>query len=153
MTVRFKIALAIFITGALTGLGVIATVPVAFQRFAHETTYYRADAFLERVVGMYPDIFDLHSRRPDDFEAFLRSLVLFAQWDTLRRLDHFRREGVSNLSHDLRSPLTATTACLETLAARWASNASRENDRRLIEVARRYTRNAARLVQSAGDLA
>ena len=37
------------------------------------------------------------------------------QWNALRRTDHFRREGVSNLSHDLRSPLTATVACLETL--------------------------------------
>ena len=334
MTVRFKIALTIFITGALTALGVIATVLVAFQRFEHESTYYRADAFLARVVGMYPDVFDLHERRPDEVEAFLRNLLLFepdtqlylldaqgsvlastgsarpgarvklapvlqavggvpmpyvmgddpermdadaviaakplaravirstepvagylylvvhqsalpagrlaafrssfagpamafivavvalatllaawviatitrplrrlseavaavsrdgltagapgasllalpadsardeigqlangframlatlrAQWDTLRRLDHFRREGVSNLSHDLRSPLTATTACLETLEARWASNASREDDRRLIEVALRNTRNAARLVQSLGDLA
>ena len=42
------------------------------------------------------------------------------QWNALRRTDHFRREGVSNLSHDLRSPLTATVACLETLDGRWA---------------------------------
>ena len=334
MTVRFKIALTIFITGALTALGVVATVLVAFQRFEHESTYYRADAFLARVVGMYPDVFDLHERRPDEVEAFLRNLVLFepdtqlylldaqgtvlastgsarpgarvklapvlqavggapmpyvmgddpermdadaviaakplaravirstepvagylylvahqsalpagrlaafrssfaqpamafivavvalatllaawviatitrplrrlteavaavsregltagapgatllalptdsardeigqlangframlatlrAQWDTLRRLDHFRREGVSNLSHDLRSPLTATTACLETLDARWAGDRNRDADRRLIEVALRNTRNAARLVQSLGDLA
>ena len=338
MTVRFKIALTIFITGALTALGVIATVLVAFQRFEHESTYYRADAFLARVVGMYPDVFDLHERRPDEVEAFLRNLLLFepdtqlylldaqgrvlastgsarpggrvklapvlqavggapmpyvmgddpermdadaviaakplaravirstepvagylylvahqsalpagrlaafrssfagpamafivavvalatglaawviatitrplrrlseavaavsregltagapgtsllslpdtsardeigqladgframlatlrTQWDTLRRLDHFRREGVSNLSHDLRSPLTATTACLETLEARWAGQTDRhderEDERRLVEVALRNTRNAARLVQSLGDLA
>ncbi len=336
MTVRFKIALTIFITGALTALGVIATVLVAFQRFEHETTYYRADAFLGRVVAMYADIFDMHERRPDEVEAFLRNLVLFepdtqlylldaqgtvlastgsarprpglrvalapvlkavgsqpmpyvmgddpermdanavvaakplgravirstepvagylylvahqrvlpegrlaafrssfagpalaailavvalatllaawviatvtrplrqlteavaavsregltagapgqpllalpaessrdefgqlasgframlgtlrTQWDRLHRLDHFRREGVSNLSHDLRSPLTATTACLETLDARWAGDASRAEDRHLVEVALRNTRNAARLVQSLGDLA
>ena len=334
MTVRFKIALTIFITGALTALGVIATVLVAFQRFEHESTYYRADAFLARVVGMYADMFDLHARRPDEFEALLRSLVLFepdtqlylldaqggvlassgsvkpgsrvklapvlqavgsppmpyvmgddpermdadaviaakplgrtvirgtepvagylylvahppalpagrlaafrssfaqpalaaivavvalatllaawaiatitrplrqlteavaavsrdglsagapgqpllnlpadssrdefgqlasgframlgtlrTQWDTLRRLDHLRREGVSNLSHDLRSPLTATTACLETLDARWAGDQHRTQDRHLVEVALRNTRNAARLVQSMGDLA
>ena len=350
MTVRFKIALTIFITGALTALGVIATVLVAFQRFEHESTYYRADAFLARVVGMYPDVFDLHERRPDEVEAFLRNLLLFepdtqlylldaqgrvlastgsarpgarvklapvlqavggvpmpyvmgddpermdaaaviaakplaravirstepvagylylvahqsalpagrlaafrssfagpamafivavvalatglaawviatitrplrrlseavaavsregltagaqgptlptlpdtsardeigqladgframlatlrTQWDTLRRLDHFRREGVSNLSHDLRSPLTATIACLETLEARWAGQPDSQSDpqsdrkderegerggeRRLVEVALRNTRNAARLVQSLGDLA
>jgi len=336
MTVRLKLALTIFITGALTALGVIATVLFAFQRFEHETTYYRANAFLGRVVAMYDDIFELHERHPEEFTDFLRNLVLFEpdtqlylldpqgtvlaftgqaqlppgfkvdlrpvleavgqtpmpyvmgddpermdadaviaakvvkrpvirsdepvagylylvahqrtspqdrwqvvgssfakpalaaivavvllssllawwviatvtrplrqlsdavaavsreglgggaadpsavalpseragdefgqlaagframlatlrqQWEALRRLDHFRREGVSNLSHDLRSPLTATAACLETLETRWAAEPARAEDQRLVEVALRNTRNAARLVQSLGDLA
>ncbi|CAN5243957.1 ATP-binding protein [soil metagenome] len=85
------------------------------------------------------------------FEMMLAALR--KQWGALRRLDHFRREGVSNLSHDLRSPLTATVACLETLDGRWAGDAARADDRRLVEVALRNTRNAARLVQSLGDLA
>ena len=75
------------------------------------------------------------------------------QWNALRRTDHFRREGVSNLSHDLRSPLTATVACLETLDARWEAEPARDEDRRLVEIALRNTRNAAGLVQSLGDLA
>ncbi|HKW84907.1 MAG TPA: HAMP domain-containing sensor histidine kinase, partial [Burkholderiaceae bacterium] len=84
--------------------------------------------------------------------------TLRTQWRELRRLDHFRREGVSNLSHDLRSPLTATVACLETLEARWSPerplhNPGPDDDRRLVEIALRNTRNAARLVQSLGDLA
>jgi signal transduction histidine kinase len=87
------------------------------------------------------------------FEMMLDTLR--RQWGELRRLDHFRREGVSNLSHDLRSPLTATVACLETLDARWAlaAGAAGAEDRRLVEIALRNTRNAARLVQSLGDLA
>lgn len=81
--------------------------------------------------------------------------TLRTQWSALRRLDHFRREGVSNLSHDLRSPLTATAACLETLEGRWSQGAPADpaEDRRLLGVALRNTRNAARLVQSLGDLA
>jgi signal transduction histidine kinase len=75
------------------------------------------------------------------------------QWDALRRTDLFRREGVSNLSHDLRSPLTATVACLETLDGRWGGDAARADDRRLVEIALRNTRNAATMVQSLGDLA
>ena len=75
------------------------------------------------------------------------------QWNALRRTDHFRREGVSNLSHDLRSPLTATVACLETLDGRWGGDAARSDDRRLLEIALRNTRNAARMVRSLGDLA
>ena len=75
------------------------------------------------------------------------------QWNALRRIDHYRREGVSNLSHDLRSPLTATVACLETLEGRWLAAPDRADDRRLVEIALRNTRNAARLVRSLGDLA
>ena len=349
MTVRFKIALTIFLTGLLTAVGVIATVLIAFERFEHESTYYRSSAFLDRVVALHTDILDMQVRFPDEFNNFLRNLVLFepdtqlylldsvgtvkastgevqlppgfkvalgpvmeaigsvpmpyvlgddpermdataviaarplrravirnepavagylylvshkrglpqgrlaalqstfalpalalilavvglttllaawvtaavtrplarltravaavsrdglqdfaaepgtaaaeaieltdmtantadstsardefgqlangirtmlgtlrTQWGTLRRLDHYRREGVSNLSHDLRSPLTATTACLETLENRWAGDAARAADCQLVEVALRNTHNAARLVQSLGDLA
>jgi signal transduction histidine kinase len=337
MSVRLKIALTIFLTGLLTAVGVIATVLMAFERFDRESTYYRADAFLGKVVQAHPDIFAMQERFPDEFTGFLRNLVLFepdtqlyllnsggtviastgdvplpagfkvalgpvmeaigpepmpyvmgddpermdatavvaarplkralirndsgpagylylvchkrglpegrlaalrsafdrpalglilavvalstllaawvtaavtrplarltalvssvtqgglektaaqpagpsematpdsrdefgqlgkginamlatlrTQWGTLRQLDHFRREGVSNLSHDLRSPLTATAACLETLENRWANDDARAADRQLVEVARRNTHNAARLVQSLGDLA
>ncbi len=351
MTVRFKIALTIFITGLLTAAGVIATVAVAFQRFEHETAYDRANVFLSRVVASYDNLFDLQDRHPKELNALLRNLLLleadtqlylldadgvvlsstgnvklpagfkvalgpvrqaaqgidpdkrmpyvmgddpermdanaviaaralsravirqtepmagylylvthrearpegrlavfrsaFAgpalaavagvvalttlmaawiiaavtrplrrisaevarasreglgaglgdeaqgllrapppgpavqprrldefgqlregframlttlrmQWEALRQLDHFRREGVSNLSHDLRSPLTATVACLETLDQRWASDThqgDRADDRRLIAMALRNTRNAAQLVRSLGDLA
>ncbi len=337
MTVRFKIALTIFVTGALTALGVVLMVLVAFQRFEHESSYYRANAFLGRVVQAHGgELFDLHQRQPEEFVEFLRNLVLYEpdsqlylldamgtvlassgraklapgfkvalapvqqaagsepmpyvmgddpehmnadaviaaralrravirndegvagylylvcqkpalpegriealrssftlpllglivalvalttalaawiigvvtrplrrlsqavaavaregldagapgtlpgawpeaeaddefgqlsqgfrgmldalrrQWEALRRLDHFRREGVSNLSHDLRSPLTATATCLETLDARFAGDSARSEDRQLLAVALRNTRNAARLVQSLGDLA
>ncbi len=341
MSVRFKIALTIFLAGLLTAVGVIVTVVFAFQRFEHESTYYRADAFLGKVVAMHPDMFVMQERFPEEFTGFLRNLVLFEpdtqlymldnqgaviastidtplppdfrvalgpvmeaigpeampyvigddperrdgtaviaarplsrtqirnapgvggylylvchkrglpegrlmalqstfaqpalvlilavvglttllaawvtagvtrplarltrsvaavteqgledfvatsgkpqpgllaandspgrdeigqlasgiramltalrkQWATLRQLDQFRREGVSNLSHDLRSPLTATAACLETLDNRWAQQPDRSEDRQLVEVALRNTRNAARLVQSLGDLA
>lgn len=335
MTVRFKLALTVFVTGALTALGVVVTLLFALERFEHETAYRRGDAFLGRVTGMYDDLPGKHARDPAEFDAFLRRLLLLepetqlylldpggrilasstqataprgavrlgpvmqaieqtrppyvmgddpqrpgavtvitarpvrrpgsardaapagylylavhreglpagrlemlgrtlaqpalaagvaivalttllaawiiaavtrplqrlgaavsaaaregleaspadsealrlapataddefgqlaagfrsmlqrlrSQWETLRRLDHFRREGVSNLSHDLRSPLTATTACLETLEARWAGDAARDDDGRLLEVALRNTRNATRLVQSLGELA
>ena len=354
MSVRLKIALTIFLTGLLTAIGVVATVLFAFERFEHESTYYRASAFLQRTVALHPDLLGMQERLPEEFNGFLRNLVLFepdtqlylldnqgtvvastrqaplpagfkvalgpvmdaigdtpmpyvlgddpermdasaviaarplvrnvirsdkavagylylvchkanlpqgrlaalqstfarpalvtilavvalstllaawvtaavtrplarlsatvaevsrvgleqwaagadkaastpalagaaskdefgqlsqgighmlatlrSQWAALRRLDHFRREGVSNLSHDLRSPLTATTACLETLENRWAQelqpvaggsspsdlSASRSADRQLVEMALRNTRNAARLVQALGDLA
>ena len=333
MSVRLKLALTIFATGLVTALLVIATVVYSFQRFENETAYRRGMAFLGRVVVLYDNIFDMHERDADEFQRWLRGLVLFEpdtelyllaldgtvlaktgpsrlapgvrvslapvresveknadyvmgddpermdkdavvvakpvqraiaqgaspvagylylvmhtqlpegrwdalrssfarpvlglvlavvalttllatliiavvtrplraltqavstlsqsglaegltvapgsplpaptndefgqltsafemlldvcrrQWNALRRSDHMRREGVSNLSHDLRSPLTATVACLETLDGRWAAEGNREEDRRLVEIALRNSRNAAGLVRSLGDLA
>ena len=94
---------------------------------------------------------DEFSELSQGFGSMLATLRM--QWQALRRLDHFRREGVSNLSHDLRSPLTATVACLETLEQRWALQNDRVDDKHLVEVALRNTRNAAQMVRSLGDLA
>lgn len=338
MTVRLRIALTVFLTGLAAAVGVAATMVVAFQRFQHETTYERANAFLDRVVMQHDDLLDLAQRNPEGLVSLLRSLLLFepdsqlyllapdgtvlahsgkvtlpagfkvaigpvqqavadggrridpyvmgddpermaegavvaarvlaraqigatnpmagylylvchkpmltegrlglfgsslagpalaaalaviavctclalwiihgvtrplqrlsaevaaaardgfeaarqapvappapaaagdefsrlqagfqtllatlhAQWSRLQRLDAVRREGVSNLSHDLRSPLTATVACLETLDRRWDGQTGRDDDRTLVATALRNTRNAARMVRSLGDLA
>jgi signal transduction histidine kinase len=73
--------------------------------------------------------------------------------EALRRSDALKTALLRAVSHDLRSPLTATVACLETLDGRWHDAPERADDRRLVEVALRNTQNAARLVQSLGDLA
>jgi len=77
MTVRLRLALTILLTGLLTAAGVVATVALAFQRFEQESTFARADAFLGRVVDMYPELLDQHQRNVDDFTRFLRNLLLF----------------------------------------------------------------------------
>ena len=98
---------------------------------------------------------DEFGRLRSGFHTLLTRLHM--QWDELRRLDRFRRESVSNLSHDLRSPLTATVACLETLEQRWArpelAAGAMQTDRHLVQVALRNTRNAAGMVRALGDLA
>jgi signal transduction histidine kinase len=129
---------------------VAAVARAGFSASAEAGALGRPDSATATSSPRTPDEF---SRLRGGFVALLGTLRL--QWDELKRLDQFRRESVSNLSHDLRSPLTATVACLETLEARWqgASATVNDSDRRLIEVALRNTRNAAGLVRSLGDLA
>ena len=107
-------------------------------------------------------------RTQDEFAALrsafgLMGEALARQWSTLQQLDRFRREGVSNLSHDLRSPLTATEACLETLESQLGpqrsgtsngfANAASADKLHLVQLALRNARDASRLVRSLGDLA
>ena len=77
MTVRFKIALTIFITGLFTAIGVITTVAVAFERLERETTFGRANVFLDRVVATYDNLLDLQDRYPEDLNTLLRNLLMF----------------------------------------------------------------------------
>ena len=77
MTVRLKLALTIFATGLVTALLVVATVVYSFQRFENETAYRRGMAFLGRVVSMYDNIFGMHEQSPEEFQRWLRGLVLY----------------------------------------------------------------------------
>ena len=77
MTVRLRLALTIVLTGLATAVGVIVTLAIAFQRFDHESAYQRADGFISRVLAMHPDLLDQHQRQPEQFEDFLRSLLLY----------------------------------------------------------------------------
>ncbi len=117
-----------------------------------------ADASNEPMPKLGESSVAYRARTPDEFDQLTQGFssmlaTLRMQWQALRHLDHFRREGVSNLSHDLRSPLTATVACLETLEQRWAHQSDRADDQHLVEVALRNSRNAAQMVRSLGDLA
>ncbi|MDP3613506.1 MAG: hypothetical protein Q8R98_16810, partial [Rubrivivax sp.] len=77
MTVRFRLALTVFLTGLATALAVIVTVALAFQRFEHESIWQRGDAFLARVTMLHDDLLDQHQRQPEAFASFLRNLLLY----------------------------------------------------------------------------
>jgi signal transduction histidine kinase len=149
--------LAVVVVTTLLAAWIIITVTRPLRVLTDEVAMAAREGF-SMTAGVAPPPALPRGRRPDEvgrlrggFHALLGTLRL--QWDELSRLDRFRRESVSNLSHDLRSPLTATVACLETLDTRWQGDAARADDRRLVQVALRNTRNAAGMVRSLGDLA
>jgi signal transduction histidine kinase len=149
--------LALIVCMTVCAAWIVATVTRPLRDLSEAVARAQREGFDgAAVVDATPDA---PPGKPGDEFAQLRAgftamlARLRSQWDALRRLDQFRRESVSNLSHDLRSPLTATVACLETLDRRWGSEAARAEDRAMLEVALRNTRNAAQLVRSLGDLA
>lgn len=75
-----------------------------------------------------------------------------AQVEELERADVVRRELVVNVSHDLRTPLTALSGALEASAD--AARAGRTDEAaRLLETARRNAERLGRLTRSLFDLA
>jgi signal transduction histidine kinase len=149
--------LVVCVLTTLLGAWIIITVTRPLRVLTDEVAMAAREGF-SMTAGVAPPRVLPAERRPDEvgrlrggFHALLGTLRM--QWDELSRLDRFRRESVSNLSHDLRSPLTATVACLETLDTRWQGDAARSEDRHLVQVALRNTRNAAGMVRALGDLA
>jgi signal transduction histidine kinase len=80
------------------------------------------------------------------FGAMARKLN--EQFENLRKTDQLRRELVSNVSHDLRTPLASMHGYVETLLIK---NAELSTEKRLeyLEIARSHTR---RLEELIGDL-
>jgi signal transduction histidine kinase len=148
--------LAVVLLGALIAAWIIGTVTRPLRALSDAVDAAARDGFeapapQAALPAAPPAGDDEFARLRSGFGQMLGTLR--AQWDRLQRLDRFRREGVSNLSHDLRSPLTATTACLETLQARWADDPTRADDRALLGVALRNTGTAAGMVRALGDFA
>ena len=145
--------LAVILAATLLAAWIIAAVTRPLRVLSEEVAAAAQAGFdgTTAPVDPGPARDDEFGRLRTGFHALLARLR--AQWEELRQLDRFRRESVSNLSHDLRSPLTAAVAGLETLQHRLAGDPARAEERRLVEVALRNTHNAARLVRSLGDLA
>ncbi|MBT9488560.1 MAG: HAMP domain-containing histidine kinase [Rubrivivax sp.] len=145
----------VVLLGSLIATWVIGTVTRPLRELSDTVDAAARDGFeaAQQVqpAALPPRGDDEFTRLRAGFQAMLARL--HAQWDRLRRLDQFRREGVSNLSHDLRSPLTATTAGLETLERRWAGDPARAEDRALLQVALRNTAHAAGMVRALADFA
>jgi signal transduction histidine kinase len=151
MPAVFAVTASIALATALAAW-VIGTITRPLRELSDEVAQAAREGFTGTAplaVSTEPSVQrDEFGRLSNGFHSLLATL--HRQWGELKRLDAFRRESVSNLSHDLRSPLTATAACLETLQQRAPTGSE---DRRLIDIALRNTHNAAALVRSLGDLA
>ena len=114
----------------MTALLVVATVVYSFQRFENETAYRRGMAFLGRVVSMYDNIFDMHEQSPEEFQRWLRGLVLYETDTELYLLDSDRpdprqdRPGRSSPARGSPSVRCASRSSAWTPRTSWATTPS-----------------------------
>ena len=73
---------------------------------------------------------------------------LYEQFENLKKTDQLRRELVSNVSHDLRTPLASMHGYVETLLIK-NNELSPEKRREYLEIARKHTQRLGDLI---GDL-
>lgn len=81
---------------------------------AHRSTYTRGDGAAERVLELTAS--SLMTNQGDDREEHASGAVLVLHDITrLQRLEGLRRDFVSNVSHELKTPLTAIRGFVETM--------------------------------------
>jgi signal transduction histidine kinase len=95
----------------------------------------------------------VHTDGGDEIDALTNAFIdmsdrIAGQIEQLKENDRLRRELVSNISHDLRTPLSAMQGYIETLIIKSESMSAAERDKYL-RIARKHTVRLATLI---GDL-
>ncbi len=138
---------AIVLFTALVGFLVFRLLTRRLQRLSCEMERVTASGFTE------PPGFGEIRADGDEIDALSRAFTemseqIRSQIDQLKENDRLRRELISNISHDLRTPLSAMQGSIETLIIKGRSMPDAERDRYL-RMARKHT---VRLGTLIGDL-
>ncbi|MDH3612440.1 MAG: HAMP domain-containing histidine kinase [Gammaproteobacteria bacterium] len=140
-------AVVIVLAAAVIGLLVFGLLTRRLKNLSHEMRRVSGSGFeLAPAVGDLPvagDEIDELSRSFATMSARIKEQI-----EQLQENDRLRRELVSNISHDLRTPLSAMLGYLETLIIKGDSLSDDERTQYL-KVARRHT---VRLGTLIGDL-
>jgi signal transduction histidine kinase len=144
----FFVAAAVIVAIALAiGLLVFSLLTQRLKALSYEMQRVTAADFENRPALNIPnaggDEIDRLGQAFVEMSARIRS-----QFDQLKESDRLRRELVSNISHDLRTPLAAMQGYLETLVIKGDSLPESERDRYL-SIARKHM---LRLGDLVGDL-
>jgi two-component system phosphate regulon sensor histidine kinase PhoR len=106
----------------------------------------------ELSFGPGPErLFEVRSAPIRSEENFSGALLTFHDITPLRRLENLRKEFVANVSHELKTPLTALRAALETLLE--GAMEDPEHARDFLQTAQDQTERLQRLIEDLLNLA
>jgi signal transduction histidine kinase len=123
------------------------------RKLSHSLTAFQQSDFQEPIL--LPDQFNIHSR--DEIGklgqvATNMSDRIIDQMNTIKRADHLRREMMSNISHDLRTPLSSLQGYLETLSMK-LDDFTPEEQKRYLETALKQSHRLGKLISDLFELA
>lgn len=138
--------LAIVLAASLVGLLVFAMLTQRLRRLSRDVQAF-TEAGFEQPTIIHPDPGnDEIGRLSRSFASMAARLV--EQFETLKETDRVRRELISNVSHDLRTPLSSMHGYVDTLLIKNDTLDASER-KHYLEITRRHTQRLATLV---GDL-
>jgi len=138
--------IAIVLAAFLVGLLVFAMLTQRLRRLSRDVQQF-TDSGFEQAGTVHPD------SASDEIGQLSRAFSSMAskieeQFETLKETDRVRRELISNVSHDLRTPLSSMHGYVDTLLIK-NETLEPEERKRYLEITRRHT---LRLGQLVGDL-
>ena len=152
-----RLGLAALVAGLLftlvAGLLVFYSLTRRLRRLARAMEGFERHGFSTPVAlgpRRAPAVGDEIDRLGATFEAMAGRMV--EQLGELKRADSLRRELVTNVSHDLRTPLASLRGYLETLLLKKSELSAEERDHYL-EIALRHSESLGNLVTELFDLA
>jgi signal transduction histidine kinase len=145
--ISFFAVMAIVVAAATIGLLVFSLLTRRLKNLSEEMRRVSDSGF-----DLAPELM-VDSADGDEIDQLAHSFVTMSgkikeQLAQLKENDNLRRELVSNISHDLRTPLSAMQGYLETLIIK-GKTLSEEERTRYLKIARRHT---IRLGSLIGDL-
>jgi signal transduction histidine kinase len=141
------------IAALVAGLLVFYSLTRRLRKLAQAMEGFEQHGFLTPValdLRKSPDAGDEIDRLGATFEAMADRMV--EQFGELKRSDSLRRELVTNVSHDLRTPLASLRGYLETLLLK-KGELSAEEQERYLEIALRHSESLGSLVSELFELA
>ncbi len=148
--------LAIVLAAFLIGLLVFWLFTRRLSLLTTNVKAFTDSGFGENTQGLLPGtdprVTHLDSRADEigqlEFAFSAMANKLYEQFENLKKTDQLRRELVSNVSHDLRTPLASMHGYVETLLIK-NDELSPEMRREYLEIARKHTQRLGELI---GDL-
>jgi two-component system OmpR family sensor kinase len=151
----FRLSIWITIAGLLCvviiGLYLFKVLTKRLRKLASAMETFEKGDFLEPVTFITSD------RDSDDEIDRLGSIFskmsdrIFHQITTIKETDKLRRELVSNVSHDLRTPLTSLQGYLETLLLK-GDELDREEQKQYLETAINHSKRLGKLITELFEL-
>ncbi|MES2262496.1 MAG: ATP-binding protein [Pseudomonadota bacterium] len=145
--------------GLLAGLMAFRLITRPLRRLTQTMRHFDtgADAAPPVLPAAQPAAAPAQSGRRDEIAVLEQAFHQMGarigeQWQTVKRLDHERRELVANISHDLRTPLASLHGYLETLSSKDATLAPADRQRYL-GIALGQSRKVGKLAQTLFELA
>lgn len=148
----FAVSIAVLVAGAFAaGALVVVFLTRRLRRLTDEMNAYTASGCNDASLLLAPGAGN------DEITALRQSCRQMAdtieqQIDSLKETDRLRRELVTNVSHDLRTPLASMQGYIETLLIKDAA-IDAPTRQEYLEIARRHAERLNRLVQDLFELA